>query len=188
MLLASLASAQQIASASDPADLSVLEKTWHRTFYVPGRNENPLLPNEDLIQQTRIAKRAIENRDRSLPNQPTESAIPVPVPRPPSGKPVNIYIYKIKVKNIGTKTIKTVDWEYQFLHPGTQEMLGSRQMHSKVKISPGATKVIEGKSPIQPTRLVSADQLDKKLKDQFEERVIIQRIHYGDGSAWRRKP
>jgi len=186
LLLASFVRAQE--SASDPSDLTVLKKSWQKSFFIPRRDQNVLRANEDLIQQTRVEKKAIENRDTALPNQPTESRLPAPGPRPIGGPPVDTYIYKITVKNTGTKHIRTIDWEYQFLHPETKEVLGSQRIFSKVKVFPGKTKTVEGQSTRPPARLVSADQLDKKFRDQFEERVIIHRIYYTDGPSWRRQP
>jgi len=189
LLLGSWVSAQQITDRGKaPTDLTILNKTWEKSFVVPGRNNNILRPNEDLIQQTRAEKKVIENRDTALPNQPTEPGLPPPMPHAPPGLPVDIYIYKITVQNTGVKNIRTIDWEYQFLHPDTKEVLGSQRIVSKVRVSAGKTKTIKAQMLRSPAKLVSADQLDKKYRNQYEERVIIHRIYYFDGPAWKRQP
>jgi len=189
LLLGSLVSAQQTAGGGkEPTDLTVLKQTWEKSFVIPGRNNNILRPNEDLIQQTRAEKQVIERRDTALPNQPTEPGISPPMPHAPSGRPVDIYIYKLIVQNTGIKNIRTIDWEYQFLHPDTKEVLGSQRIVSKVRVSPGKTKTIKAQMLKSPAKLVSADQLDKKYRNQYEERVIIHRIYYFDGPAWKRQP
>ena len=187
LLLGSLVSAQQ-NRGTEPKDLTILKKTWEKSFVIPGRDNNILRPNEDLIQQTRAEKQAIESRDTALPNQPTERGLPAPMPHAPTGLPVDIYIYKITVQNTGVKNIRTIDWEYQFLHPDTKEVLGSQRIVSKVRVSPGKTKTIKAQMLRSPAKLVSADQLDKKYRNQYEERVIIHRIYYVDGPAWKRQP
>jgi len=187
LLLGSLVSAQQ-NRGTEPTDLTILKKTWERSFVIPGRDNNILRPNEDLIQQTRAEKQVIESRDTALPNQPTERGVPAPMPHAPAGRPVDIYIYKITVQNTGVKNVRTIDWEYQFLHPDTKEVLGSQRIVSKVRVSPGKTKTIKAQMLRSPARLVSADQLDKKYRNQYEERVIIHRIYYVDGPAWKRQP
>jgi hypothetical protein len=180
--------AQETAENSDPTDLTVLEKSWYKSFISPAGDPNPLRPNENLIRQTRAEKAEIRDRDYRLPDT-TEPRMPAQAPRPiPPGPPKDIYIYKIKVQNTGPKNIKAIDWEYQFLHPDTQEVLGSRRIVSRVKLAPGKTQVVVVRLIQKPTIVVSADQLDKKYRDQFKERVIIHRINYGDGSVWRRKP
>jgi hypothetical protein len=179
---------QETVNSSDPTDITVLEKSWYKNFISPGGDPNPLRPNEELIRQTRAEKAEIRARDYRLPST-TEPQMPAPAPRPiPPGRPVDTYIYKIKVQNSGAKIIRSLDWEYQFLHPVTQEVMGTRRIVSKVKLAPGKTQVIEVRLLQQPAIVVSADQLDKKYRDQFEERVIIHRIVYSNGSVWQRQP
>lgn len=188
LLLATFVTAQESDSKSDPTDLTVLKHSWHKDFFGLQADSNPLQPNEDLMRQTRAEKQVIRDRDYRLPNQTTEIPMPVPEPRPvpPDSKRREFYVYKLTVKNNGAKRIKAVDWEFQFLHPDTQEVLGSRRITSRVKLSPGKTVVLKAQLLQQPTHIVWADQLGKKYSDQFKEQVIIHRIDYADGSTWQR--
>jgi len=188
LLLATFVTAQESGDKSDPTDLNVLKHSWHKDFVGLRANSNPLQPNEDLIQQTRAEKQVIRDRDYRSPNQTTEIPMPVPGPRPipPDSKAREVYVYKATVKNNGAKRIKAVDWEFQFLHPETQEVLGSRRITSTVKLSPGKTKVLKAQLFQPPTHIVWANQLGKKYSDQFKEQVIIHRIDYADGSTWQR--
>jgi len=188
LLLATVVTAQESSDKSDPTDLTVIKHSWRKDFVGVRADSNPLQPNEDLIQQTRAEKQVIRERDYRLPNQTTELPMPVPGPRPipPGSKGREVYIYKVTVKNNGAKRIKAIDWEYQFLHPETQEVLGSRRITSRVKLSPNKTEVLKAQLFQQPTHIVLADQLGKKYKDQFKEQVIIHRIDYADGSTWQR--
>jgi hypothetical protein len=188
LLLTTFVTAQDSSDKSDPTDLTVLNHSWHREFVVWGGNSNPLGPNEDLMRQTRAEKQVIRDRDYSLPNQTTEIPMPVPGPRaiPPDSKAREVYVYNVTLKNNGAKRIKAVDWEFQFLHPETQEVMGSRRITSRVKISPGKTEVLKAQLFQQPTHIVAADQLGKKYRNQFKEQVIIHRIYYADGSTWLR--
>jgi hypothetical protein len=188
LLLATFVTAQESTDKSAPTDLTVLKHSWHKEFVGLRADSNPLQPNEDLIRQTRAQKRVIRQRDDSLPNQTTEIPMPVPGPRPipsdPKGR--EVYIYKVTVQNNGAKRIKAVAWEFQFLHPETQEVLGSRRITSRVKLSPHKTEELKAQLFQQPTHIVWADQLGKKYSDQFKEQVIIHRIDYADGSTWQR--
>lgn len=188
LLLATPLIAQENIAALDPPDVIVLEKSWHKEPQAEGHNSNPLGPNEALIRQTQAEKAEIRNRDYSLPNQPTEPRMPAPGPRPipPPPAVTTTYVYKMKVKNNGPKTIKSVDWEYQFLDPNSNEVMGYRRMTSNTKLSPGETKVLKRRFTRQPTILVNVNSLDKNYKDQFTERLIIHRIQYTDGSVWQR--
>ena len=182
-LLLTTAAAQQ----TDPVDLIILDHSW-RKEYIGDSASNPLQPNEDLMQQTRAERQVLRQRDYDLPNQPVQRPMPVPGPRPIPGRGRDVYVYKVTVKNNGAKLIREVDWEFRFLHPDTQEVLGSRRITSKVKLLPGKTKVIKAQMIQQPTHLVPADQLVKKYHDQLKDEVIIHRIVYSDGSTWRRQP
>jgi hypothetical protein len=177
-------------TSSDPPDVIVLEKSWHKEPQVsPGPSSNPLGPNEALIKQTQMEKAAIKQREEdSLANQSTTPRMPVPAPRPiePARSVTTTYVYKIKVKNNGSKTIKSVEWEYQFLNPQSLEVMGYRRITSDTTLSPGKTKKLAGRFTRQPAILVNASQLDKKYRDQFTERLIIHRIQYSDGSVWQR--
>lgn len=187
--LATLVAAQQTRDDSAPKDLVVVDNSWHKDYVGRASDTNPLQPNEDYIRQTRAEKQYIRRRDDySLPNQPTEERVPQPTVRPiPSdSKPTDIYVYQVTVRNTGAKKIAAVEWEYQFLHPDTQAVMGSRQITSKVKLLPGRTDKIEARLIQKPTQVVAADQLGKNPQAQFTERVIIHRIVYADGTVWQR--
>lgn len=186
LLLTTSVAAQEVSA---PSDLTVLEKSW-REIHVDSnpQNTNPLQANEDHMRTTRAQKEFIRARDNAQPNQPTEPSMPAPPlkPIPPQREMTTFYVYKIKVQNSGAKRIKEVDWEYQFLDPATHELLEQRQLTSQLNLAPGKTKVVEQRLTRKPTQVVRADQLDKKYRDQFTERVVINKIVYADGSVWQR--
>lgn len=189
LLTTFVVSAQVNTDKSGPTDLVVIEKSWHKEIRHVDRDQNPLRPNEELIATTRAQKTFIRNRDYDLPS-PTEPRMPNSTPKPliAGVKPYELYVYQFKVKNTGAKKVRYITWEYQFLHPETGELMGSRHITSKVKISPGKTETVSASLMQKPTNTVSADQLGKKPKDQFEERIIIHRISYSDHSFWQRVP
>ena len=188
MLLTTSVMAQKLAQSSDPLDVIVLEKSWYREVQHPGRDPNPLQPNEEQERLARAQKAVIRRNAESLPNQPTEERMPIVIGPPLPAKMARsiTYVYKITVKNTGAKTTKAIYWEYEFLDPDSQEVMGHRRIASKAKISPGQSRELERRFYTQPTRLVASDKLDRKYRDQFTERVIIHRIQYTDGSAWQR--
>ena len=180
--------AQESTASTDPPDVMVIEKSWSKEVLHPGRNPNPLAPNEDLMRQERAQKAELKRRDNGLPNQPTETRLPTVTPRPLSVSMARLdtWVYKIKVQNTGPKTIKTIFWEYQFLDPDSNDLMGNRKITSKsLNLLPGKTQVIQYRSTRQPSILVDASKLDRKYSDQFTERVIIHGINYTDGSKWR---
>ena len=142
------------------------------------------------MKLTREQKAFLKARDNAPPNQTTEPRMPSAVaskPVTPGWQMLRIYTYQTRVKNVGTKTIKLLDWEYQFLDPNTQEVKEQRKITSRLKLSPGKTKVLNRRLTRKPTTVVEADQLSRKYRDQFTERVIITRILYTDGTGWQRQ-
>jgi hypothetical protein len=77
------------------------------------------------------------------------------------------------VKNVGTKTIKAVEWEYIFFSDAAdQKELRRYKFRNKIKIAPGETKFL-GK-----------DVDDKAVS--IRQKVQIIRIEYTDNSVWHR--
>ena len=188
LLLTSSINAQEATDASNPTSVTILEKHWERR--VPPEKDY-LRRNEEAMDQSRKEKDVIKRReDESLPGQPTQEKMPVPQQRPlvtsEQLERNTLYIYRIKVRNDGKKTISRLYWEYQFIDPDTHELMGTRKIFSDLKIRPGKTHKITAYSRTQPARIVNVNKLDRKYKDQFTERLIIHRIHYSDGTAWQR--
>lgn len=181
LLLTTVVTAQQSGS-TDPTDLTVLDHSWRKESSSQQVNSNPRRPNKDPIGETPEERAIIRQREKDFPNLSVQTPMPVPSSRH------DVYVYKITVKNNGAKLIKEVDWEFRFLHPDTQEELGSIRVSSKVNLSPEKTKVIKSRTVQQPIGVLLPDQSGKKYRGQFKEEIIIHRIVYSDGSAWQRQP
>ena len=188
LLLTTSVAAQETSESTAPNDLTVLEKSWRKVVIDSQADPNPLRPNEDYMRQTHAQKVFIKERDNALPNQPTEPRMPAAGSKPvtPARGIFDFYLYTIKVKNTGAKKIKNIYWEYQFLDPDTQQTMEQRKLASRLNLSPGKSRVVQHRLTRKPTVVVNADQLDRKYRDQFTERIVINRIVYSDGSVWRR--
>ena len=186
---ANLVEAQKVAKSSDPPGIKIADMSWHKEIIKPALNANdPFAINEAQAKQAQREKRTIKRRENRGSNQTTEEEWPIVVNEPLTQRdaPFPAYRYKFTVKNIGRRTIQRLYWEYQFLDPDTNEVIGNHQIFSNLNLAPGKSRRINAFSFKQPTRLVSAAQLDKKYRDQFTDRLIIHRIHYADGTAWQR--
>ncbi len=94
----------------------------------------------------------------------------------------DLYKYRIELKNRGSKVIKWVFVDYQTSEPSDPDNPTHRQFACSVTIKPDQSKLMEGFSNLPPSRVVSAINPDKPLT----ERLIINRIEYGNGEIWQR--
>ena len=160
-------------------------------------DEDPFAPNVEFTDaqraqrvnemQNRIRGRGAESREpppqntsrTSDPNKPRDT-FEQPKKSLPSSDRRTIYTYRAKVKNTGAKTIRVVHWGYAFLEPDTQKPLGLHRYSTKVRIRPGESVELAGRSSSPQTSTVSAASASKKP----EELIVIYRVEYDDGAVW----
>jgi len=150
-------------------------------------------PNENFHQmqfRTRSEKRVSDAKRSNSPEvgklekEAKADAAIVANENQNSAPPRYYFMYRASMKNLSTKQIKEIDWDYIFLDAGTGEELGRRQFTSVQNIGPGKQKDLTFTLPTPPTRRVSVYSLDKKERLGLTEKVIIVRVAYADGSVW----
>ena len=187
LLLTNSIIAQVKTEISDLPDVSVLEKSWSKKIRYSNPEKqypNPRTPNEELMKQARGENRVSENGKAPITEAGTANQSSQPIFL--TMQRYTTYVYTIKAKNNGLKTIKALYWEYQFLDPDTQRVLGTHPMANSKKLSPGKTGVFKAETAQPPVAFVSANQFDKKFGLKFTERLVIYRVDYTDGSVWQR--
>jgi hypothetical protein len=100
------------------------------------------------------------------------------------GRSIEGYRYKATLRNDGTKTIKSIDWDYVFIDQAAQQVVARHQFTSDETIKPGKTKEVYVLYLIPPVRTVSAERLASKEPLPYTEHVVIARITFSDGSTW----
>ena len=101
-----------------------------------------------------------------------------------SAPPRYYFIYRASMKNLSLKAIKEIDWDYVFVDAVTGDELDRRQFTSVQNIGPGKQKELVFTLPTPPTRRISVQALDKKERVGIDERVVVVRVTYVDGSVW----
>jgi len=102
------------------------------------------------------------------------------------GPPRHGFRYKVSVRNEGAKAVREVDWDYVFTDAATHEELGRHQFTSAERVGPGKGREFSFFIPTPPALRVSAYDLGRKERDGLEERVVVVRVLYEDGTEWRR--
>ncbi|MDT5270382.1 MAG: hypothetical protein QOH49_2568 [Acidobacteriota bacterium] len=102
------------------------------------------------------------------------------------GPPRYGFRYKLSVRNGGAKAVREIDWDYVFTDAATHEELGRHQFTSAERVGPGKGREFSFFIPTPPALRVSAYDLSRKERDSLEERVVLVRVLYDDGTEWRR--
>jgi len=187
-LFAGGVSAQPGPGTADPPDLTVAEKSWRKVVRHPALDADPFEANDaqkelQQAQKDNAVRNAIRIREGVTP-QPTV------VRKKPLGNesegPSARYVYRVKVRNTGTKTILALVWDYRFFDPLTLEEIGQRSFTHKVKIRPGKGFELIGQSTSPPSRVINSTTAVKDLRAQYSEQVVIRRVEYADGTFWLR--
>ena len=180
-------SAQSSASQSSAPDLAVTKKNWRKEVHHPALTADPFEPNDQQAalqraQKDNAVRNAVRVREGTTP-QPTVRTSK-PLPTEPEG-PQARFVYRVKVKNTGTKTITGLAWDYVFFDSDKLEQIGKHSFQQRVKLRPGKSAELIKYSGMPPTSVIDATKA-KKGEVELSEEVLIQRIEYEDGSVWQR--
>lgn len=95
--------------------------------------------------------------------------------------------HRIKVRNAGTKVVEILFWEYQLIESLNPTNVTRRQFICGLEMKPKKEMEVVAFGASKPSAVVSVDTLAKSPEKAFEERVVINRVEYRDGSIWQRK-
>lgn len=135
-------------------------------------NDQPGTPNPN--------EGTIEARSAALEKTVQES-------RSSKFKPVDGFTYQAKIRNVSTKTIEILFWEYQFKERANTANVSSHEFLCSVNIKPNKEQELSVFSTLSPSDIISASSLDNNSGNVFEEKVLINRIEYADGTILQRK-
>ena len=93
---------------------------------------------------------------------------------------VDLFRYKVSLKNTGLKMIKSISWDFQGSYTEDFADTTHRQFRCTAKLKPNSSERFEGHSILPPVRVISASN------KTFIQRVVINRIEYDDGTFWQR--
>lgn len=122
----------------------------------------------------------IEGRSAALEKSTQDAHAPRP-------KSVDGFTYRVKVRNASKQVVEIVFWEYQFRARSENANAVTRQFLCGVNIKPDKEKELTVFSTSGPGNLINADAPDDKSGSPFEERVLINRVEYADGTVWQRR-
>ena len=174
-----IATAATVQTGAGNSDIEVREFSW--SYYKAGHAARSDFPEatrtrEEIREREMLNRDSIENRSRDMrvfENRARRDSV--------NSKPVDIYGYKVTLRNNGTRVVKVVFWDYQFSDPTDPENPSNRQFRCVVKISPRKSATMEALSYQPPIRVVRADG-----GQSLKENLVINRVEFSDGSSWQR--
>lgn len=90
------------------------------------------------------------------------------------------YEIHMTVKNTGTNTVKSIDWQYSFLDSEGEKELKRFRIRSKKKIPPNGMGILT--KAFMPNLTFSEDPKPEFAKGK--QKVVILRVIYADDSTW----
>jgi hypothetical protein len=185
-----------VPQGHDTSSLIVVSHKWSKTKQAEDKIEVPSnAPAAAMIPQNKNFARNVRMNEppgARDPNQDTldgrsaalEKSVQESRVRQP--KTIDAYSYKIKVQNPTRQAIEIVFWEYQFIDRSNPQNVTRRQFLCVAGLKAGQQKEIQALSLNGPTDVVNVESLANNA-NPFDEKVMINRIEYGDGSIWQRK-
>lgn len=147
-----------------------------------------MIPQNKNFEKNRRANAPPGERDPNLDTIDGRSAaLEKAVQASRAAKPVDGFAYRTKVHNATAKLIEIVFWEYQFRESASATTLTRRQFLCGVSIKPEKDKELQVFTLSGPPDVISVDTLAKKTANFGEEKAVINRVEFADGTIWQRK-
>jgi hypothetical protein len=193
LLLILLAPIQNPSYTTEGEPVLVVSSRWARSRLTVEQAESVSVPPvaavisaNKIVERNRRADIPAGMRDPNLDTLDGRSAaLEKSVQDSRTAKPADGFVYRVRIHNAGTRRMETVFWEYQFIDETNATLTSRRQFLCGVDIKPDKDKDMEAFSISGPSDVISVEMLSKK--NLFQEKVVINRVEYSDGSIWQRK-
>jgi hypothetical protein len=95
------------------------------------------------------------------------------------------YVYAIKVKNTGSKSIEGMAWDYLFIDSKSNAELSKHQFLSYANIPTNKSAKMEAQLRSPPIRIVRPTDSGRNTRPRVIERSDIQCVLYADHTVWK---
>jgi len=181
----------------DGSSISVLGFKWsktHQTIEPPAPDKpmpaRAMTPNDKAYARSARINDPAGKRD---PNADTVDARSVALEQSvrdaekPPPKTVEAFAYQARIHNATKQVVEIVFWEYQFIDPANPGNVTRRQFLCGINLKPDKDKDLQASSFGGPANTVNAATLANKPDNPFQEKVVINRVEFADGTNWMRK-
>jgi hypothetical protein len=183
----------QDQTGPSPLPLEILKLKWEKQVQLPRNFDPSTIPmsgvfndanTRNTINPPTSAADATRNATSAQSNAQTSQSVAFPAT--PSRLPV-VYVYSMRVKNIGGKTIEGVAWDYVFVDVTSNKEVGRHQFLSFETLKDQKEMTFSSQLRSPPTRVVQTTNGNNGSKEnpKYTGRVIVQCVLYADDTAWR---
>ncbi len=190
---------QNVARSDDGSAVTVLEFKWfksHQTIEKQDASVAGTIPAAAMTRENKNFERNVRANAPAGVRDPNADTIDgrsaaleksVEEARASKAKPVDGFAYRVKVQNASAKVIQVLFLEYQFKESADATNVVRRQFLCGVNIKPAKQKELQAFSLSGPSDVINVKSLPDKSGDRFQEKVVINRVEYADGSIWQRR-
>lgn len=195
VFLVTVHSAARAQNQTDPSPLplEILKLKWEKQVQLPRNFDPSTIPMSGVFNDANTrntinppTSAADATRQATSAQSNAQTSQSVAFPATPSRLPV-VYVYSMRVRNIGGKTIEGVAWDYVFVDVTSNKEVGRHQFLSfeTLKDQKETTFTSQLRSP--PTRVVQTTKgTDGNTEHpKYTGRAIVQCVLYADDTAWR---
>lgn len=180
--------------AQDP--VTILDFSWQRARLAARKVSNDdvtparaMTPDDKYFQRTireNQSKSTVDPRENTIDGR--RDALEKIVQESRTAKPgdTNGYTYLANIKNDSPKTVTVVFWEYRFTELANPANVVRRQFLCSANLKPGDKKGLVIFSTLGPSDVIDAESLAKATDKLFDEKVVVNRIEYSDGTLRQR--
>jgi hypothetical protein len=98
-----------------------------------------------------------------------------------------LFVYTVEIKNMETKKIAAVLWEYVIIDAGNDNEFARLQFVNRAKVAVNGTAILNGKSLVPPRfpKVVNVQELETAADTPYRDHVEIKCVLYADGTWWK---
>ena len=180
--------------AQDP--VTTLDFSWQRARHLAIPGDDAVVPMSAVTKDSKYFERkAREQLTKNNAPDPNEASIDgrsaamekmAQEARTPKVDGVTGYAYRANFKNAGDKAINVIFWEYRFAELANPANVVRRQFLCSINLKPGDKQALSVFSTLGPSDVLATESLAKTTEKIFDEKVIVNRIEYADGTLRQR--
>ena len=182
----------QSTGGESTSNVEILKLKWEKQTRLPKNFDPSVIPtgvifsepaSQTILPGTSAAANA--SRDVTIARTNPSTQENGTFGNAPNRLPV-FYVYSMKIKNIGAKTIEGIAWDYYFLDPISNAVLGRHQILSFTKLASEKITTVEAPLRVPPIQTIQARNAQDQKNAKFLERAVIQCVLYADQTTWKR--